>query len=260
MCLILFAWQAHPDYPLVLAGNRDEFYARPTAPAGFWDDYPRILAGRDLEQGGTWLGIHRSGRLAAVTNYRDGRTTRRGIHSRGGLVSGFLTSDLAPEEYLQEVRRERAAYDGFNLLVGTPDALFSYSNRSEQLTEVEAGVHGLSNHLLDSPWQKVERGKAAMGRLSDSDPEALVDHLFAVLADRVPSPDHTLPDTGIDLERERVLSSAFIATPNYGTRCSTILLIDTAGRVSFTERTHPTDHDTTQTRRYAFNTTIPITG
>jgi uncharacterized protein with NRDE domain len=176
------------------------------------------------------------------------------------LVSGFLTSDLAPEEYVREVHRERAAYDGFNLLVGTPDALFSYSNRSEQLTEVGAGVHGLSNRLLDSPWPKVERGKAAMGHLRDYDPEALVDHLFAVLADRAPAPDHTLPDTGIDLERERVLSSAFIATPNYGTRCSTILLIDTAGRVSFTERTHPTDHDTAQTRRYAFNTTIPITG
>jgi uncharacterized protein with NRDE domain len=260
MCLILFAWQAHPHYPLVLAGNRDEFYARPTAPADFWDDHPQILAGRDLEQGGTWLGIHRSGRLAAVTNYRDGRANRRGVRSRGGLVSGFLTSDLPPQEYLQGVHRERADYDGFNLLVGTPDALFSYSNRSEQLAEVEPGVHGLSNHLLDSPWPKVERGKAALGHLRDSDPEALVDHLFAVLADRAAAPDHVLPDTGIDLERERMLSSAFIATPNYGTRCSTILLIDTAGRVSFTERTHPTDHDTAQSRRYAFNTTIPITG
>ena len=260
MCLILFAWRAHADYPLILAGNRDEFYARPTAPAAFWDDRPQILAGRDLEQGGTWLGIHRSGRLAAVTNYRDGRAARRGTRSRGGLVSGFLTSDHSPEQYLQEVHRERAAYDGFNLLVGTPDALVSYSNRSERLAEVAPGIHGLSNHLLDSPWPKVELGKAALGQLRDSDPAVLADRLFAVLADRAPSPDHTLPDTGIDLERERVLSPAFIATPNYGTRCSTVLLIDAVGQVSFTERTHPTDRDTAQTRRYAFSTTIPDHG
>ena len=260
MCLILFAWQAHPDYPLILAGNRDEFYARPTAPAGFWDDHPQILAGRDLEQGGTSLGVHRSGRLAAVTNYRDGRAARRGTRSRGELVSGFLTSDLAPEEYLQQVHRQHIAYDGFNLLVGTPDGLFSYSNRSEQLAEVEAGVHGLSNHLLDSPWPKVERGKAALRQLRDSNPEALIERLLAVLADRAAAPDHTLPDTGIDLVRERVLSPAFIATPNYGTRCSTVLLFDAIGGVSFTERTHSTDHDAQQTRRYAFTTTLPITG
>jgi len=260
MCLILFAWHSHPDYPLILAGNRDEFYARPTAPAGFWDDHPQILAGRDLEQGGTWLGIHRSGRLAAVTNYRDGRAATRGTRSRGELVSGFLTSDLASEEYLQQVHRQRTAYDGFNLLIGTPDGLFSYSSRSEQLTEVEPGVHGLSNHLLDSPWPKVERGKAALRELRDSNPEALIERLLAVLADRAPAPDHALPDTGIDLVRERVLSPAFIATPNYGTRCSTILLLDTTGQVSFTERTHPTDHDAEQTRRYAFTTTLPIIG
>ena len=260
MCLILFAWHAHPDYPLILAGNRDEFYSRPTAPADFWDDHPQILAGRDLEQGGTWLGIHRSGRLAAVTNYRDGYAARRGTRSRGELVSGFLMSDLAPEEYLREVHGQRTAYDGFNLLVGTPDGLFSYSNRSERLAEVEPGVHGLSNHLLDSPWPKVERGMAALRQLRNSNPEVLIERLLAVLTDSAPAPDHTLPDTGIDLERERLLSPAFIATPNYGTRCSTILLFDTTGRVSFTERTHPTEHDTEQTRRYAFTTTVPITG
>jgi len=260
MCLILFAWQVHPDYPLILAGNRDEFYSRPTAPADFWDDHPQILAGRDLEHGGTWLGIHRSGRLAAVTNYRDGRAARRGTRSRGELVSGFLTSDLAPEEYLQEVHRQHTAYDGFNLLIGTPDRLFSYSNRSEQLAEVEPGVHGLSNHLLDSPWPKVEQGKAALRELRDSNPDALVERLLAVLANRAPAPDDTLPDTGIDFERERVLSPAFIATPNYGTRCSTVLLIDTAGRVTLTERTHATDQDIAQTRRYGFTTTLPITG
>jgi len=260
MCLILFAWQVHPVYPLILAGNRDEFYSRPTAPADFWDDHPQILAGRDLEHGGTWLGIHRSGRLAAVTNYRDGRAARRGTRSRGELVSGFLTSDLAPEEYLQEVHRQHTAYDGFNLLIGTPDRLFSYSNRSEQLAEVEPGVHGLSNHLLDSPWPKVERGKAALRELRDSDREALIERLLAVLADRVPAPDHTLPDSGIELERERLLSPAFIATPNYGTRCSSVLLVDTSGRVSFTERTHSTAYDAAETRRYTFTTTLPVTG
>jgi uncharacterized protein with NRDE domain len=260
MCLILFAWHSHPDYPLVLAGNRDEFYARPTAPAGFWEDQPQILGGRDLEQGGTWLGIRRSGRFAAVTNYRDGRAMRRGTRSRGGLVSGFLTSPLAPVEYLQQVHQQRAAYDGFNLLAGTLDGLFSYSNRSEQLTEVEPGVHGLSNHLLDSPWPKVERGKAALGQLQDRNREALIEHLLTVLVDRAPSPDHQLPDTGIDLERERMLSPAFIATPNYGTRCSSVLLIDTSGGVSFTERTHPTDHDNAETRRYGFTATLPVIG
>jgi len=261
MCLILLAWRTHPDYPLILAGNRDEFHARPTSPAGFWEHWPQILAGRDLEHGGTWLGIARSGRLAAVTNYRDGRVLRRGTRSRGELVSGYLTSDQAPERFLQEVHAQRSAYDGFNLLAGTLDGLFYYSNRGERPSALKPGIYGLSNHLLDSPWPKVERGKAELANLVGLSPEPLIDRLLAVLADRTIAPDHALPDTGVGLDRERILSTAFIDTPTYGTRSSTVLVVDAAGQVSFTERTHPTSHDLAHTRRYTFTLTTkrPLT-
>ena len=252
MCLILLAWQVSPGYPLILAANRDEVYARPTAPAHFWTDRPDVLAGRDLDKGGTWLGVTRGGRLAAVTNYRDGRGPRRGIRSRGELVSSFLASNQNTNDYLQQVRQRGADYDGFNLLAGTLDGLFYYSNRGEHPTELEPGVHGLSNHLLDSPWPKVERGKKALAGLGNADRHELIDGLLAVLADQTQPPDHALPDTGVGQDWERALATAFIRTPEYGTRSSTVLLVDVAGTVSFIERTHSTSGDPPVTQEYAF--------
>lgn len=236
LCLIVFAWQAHPDFPLVLGANRDEFLDRPTRPAAFWPEQPDLLAGRDLKGGGTWLGITRSGRIAAVTNYRQGTAPRTDLRSRGLLVTGFLAADRSPEAHLAMVASERDAYDGFNLLAGNGRELHYLSNRGGAPQPVAAGVHGLSNALLDTPWPKVERAKAALATLLDRDRDALVDAVLALLADRVRPADHELPSTGVSREWERCLSPVFITSPDYGTRCSTVLLVDRHGHVTFVER------------------------
>jgi uncharacterized protein with NRDE domain len=242
MCLIVAACGMRADAPLLLAANRDEFFARPTEPARFWPEAPSILAGRDLEQGGTWLGMTRTGRIAAVTNFRDGTHQRTSRHSRGWLVRDFLLSDLSAEAFLESVHAARSQYDGFNLIVGTGARLYYYSNRSAQLTALGAGVHGLSNHLLNTPWPKVERAKAQMAALTHVPPAGLNDGMFALLSDDAQAPDDALPATGISLEWERLLSSAFIRSPGYGTRCSTTLLINAAGEVRFEERTFSPEH------------------
>jgi uncharacterized protein with NRDE domain len=253
MCLILLAWRVREDYPLILAANRDEFYSRPSAPAQFWDDVPDILAGRDLEKGGTWLGITRTGRLAAVTNYRDGRARRAATRSRGALVSGFLASTQGAEDYLASMERTASGYDGFNLLVGSVrDGLHYYSNRAGPPHALAPGVHGLSNHRLNSPWPKVARGKSGLLGLLAAPRAELVPALFALLEDQTRPGDHELPDTGVGTEWERVLSTAFIRTADYGTRCTTVLLADAAGGVEFIEHTHAVPNIESQRREYAF--------
>jgi len=236
MCLILFAHKVHPGYPLVLAANRDEVYVRPTAPAAFWDDQPQIYGGRDLEQGGTWLGITRRGKIAAVTNFRDGYATRDSTRSRGELVSNFLRGNLAADEYVDRVSRDADAYNGFNLIAGDLDRLHYITNRGGYMSAIAPGIHGLSNHLLDTPWPKVERGRKILADLLQHEVQELIDGLFAVLADRAIAADDALPDTGVGLPRERVLSPAFIISPTYGTRSSTVLLVDNHGQVVFIER------------------------
>ena len=237
MCLLLLAHKVHPNYPLVLAANRDEKYRRPTAYAAFWQDYPHIYGGRDLEQGGTWLAITRSGRLAAVTNFRDGYAAKNGTRSRGELVRNFLRGSQQAPDYINRVSREAHAYNGFNLLAGDLDDLYYFSNRGNHVTAIPPGIHGLSNHLLNTPWPKVERGKKILAELLQQDTQELIEGLFAVLADRAVAHDDALPDTGVGLSRERVLSPAFISSPTYGTRSSTVVLADNQGRVVFVERT-----------------------
>ena len=236
MCLILFAHKVHPNYPLVLAANRDEAYARPTAPAAFWNDYPHVYGGRDLEQGGTWLGIARGGALAAVTNFRGGYAGGDAMRSRGELVANYLRGNQRPADYLARVNRDAAAYNGFNLILGDPDELRYLSNRGGKMTVIAPGVHGLSNHLLNSPWPKVERGRQIMADLLRSKTQVLIDGLFDLLAERTVAPDDVLPETGLGLPRERVLSPAFIISPGYGTRSSTVILVDNHGQVVFIER------------------------
>lgn len=236
MCLILFAYQTHPGYKLVLAANRDEFYVRPTAQAGFWDDAPNVLAGRDLKAGGTWLGVTKAGRFAAVTNYRERKTGNPVSTSRGKLVSGYLAGTLPPDAYLQEVAAEGHLYRGFNLIAGDPDALGYYSNREGRMRPLEPGIYGLSNHVLDTPWPKVRTGKDRLAEiLSTSD--FSIEALFGLLTDETRAGDDALPDTGVGLEIERMLSSRFIKSETYGTRSSTVLLIDYENRVRFIERT-----------------------
>ncbi len=235
MCLILIAHGAHSDFPLVIAANRDEYYKRPTAKAAFWQDQPHILAGRDLECMGTWLGVTRAGRFAALTNFREPRERKTEAPSRGRLVSDFLASEQNPREYLGDVAIEAPRYNGFNLLAGDIRGVFYFSSRTGSVQQVSPGIHGLSNHLLDTPWPKVERGKQRLQAALAGEPN--VEALLDLLGDREPAPASELPDSGIGAEMERVLSPALIVSPQYGTRASTAVLFGGDGSVSFTERT-----------------------
>ncbi len=237
MCVIYLAYQVYPDFPLVLLANRDEFYDRPTQAAQVWEDYPEIFAGRDLIGGGTWLGVSRAGKFAAVTNYRDPNAPQGGL-SRGDLTATFLKSGVSAENYLREIKESADEYSGFNLLLGEfndhKEELFYYSNRQGLIRKLESGIYGLSNHLLDTPWQKVEKGKRFLSENLNSD--WTKDDLFAVLADESLADDADLPDTGIGFEREKLLSAVFIKTPGYGTRCSTVLTVDNYFKFDFEER------------------------
>jgi len=214
MCLILFAWEHHPRYRLVVAANRDEFYARPTAPAGWWADAPRVLAGRDLREGGTWLGVTRDGRFAAVTNVREPQSYRVGAPSRGHLVGNFLAGRAPALAYLAGLMPMAPAFNGFNVLVCDGATLAWFSNRGSGARTLPPGVYGVSNALLDTPWPKVVLGKDDLRQALAGPDDALEARLFATLARRDPAPAAELPSTGVGDERERALSSAFIATPN----------------------------------------------
>jgi uncharacterized protein with NRDE domain len=236
MCLILLAWRAHPEYSLIFAGNRDEAYERPSAPADFWSDDPRIYGGRDLQKGGTWLGLTRSGRVAAVTNYRERPAIKNMPRSRGELASAYLRGSQDPRRYLQSVSRAGSEYGPYSLLVGDGERLYYHSNRGEGILELPPGVHGLSNHLLNTPWPKITNGKARVAKLLGAAPAELTAGLFEILLDRTPAPEAELPNTGVGLQRERELSASFIAGDHYGTRASTVLLIDRSNGVLFIER------------------------
>ena len=237
MYLIAFAWRSHPRYHLVVAANRDEYFGRPAAPAGFWDDHPNVLAGRDLEAGGTWLGITLDGRFAALTNYRNPADKKTGAPSRGALVADFLTGRTGSEEYVRLVEKRAADYNGFSLLVGDVGSMFFFSNRSDRATRVAPGVHGLSNHLLDTPWPKVEKAKTGFAALLDApfDSEAA----FGLLNDTERASGGELPSTGVSLELEERLSAIrILAVGRYGTRCSTALCFSQDGRIEFHERSY----------------------
>jgi uncharacterized protein with NRDE domain len=235
VCLILFASGAHERFPLIVAANRDEAYARPSAPAQFWSDTPFVYAGRDLEQGGTWLGVSRSGRFSAITNYRQAEPRSPGARSRGELTRDFLTGSEHPERYLERISKRADQYNGFSLIVGGPDGLYFYSNRGSEPARIAPGAHGLSNHLLDEPWPKVLRGVAALEAVLDAGEPDIVRALTGALADREPAPEDFLRTAGALSERDRLRSAAFIPDAEYGTRASTILLVSTEGRVRFQE-------------------------
>jgi uncharacterized protein with NRDE domain len=250
MCLIFISLNHHPHFKLIVAANRDEFYHRRTAPAGFWEDHPHILAGRDLEAGGTWLGITRQGKIAMVTNYRDLRNLKRNAPSRGMLTAEYLMNGERPQPYLRSIIGRAAEFNGFNLIVGNPDELWYYSNQKDHPEPLPAGIHGLSNHLLNTSWPKVEKGKKRFSEIIST--EFSADDLLDFLYDDEQAPDDQLPDTGVGLERERVLSSMFIKSPDYGTRCSTLLLIDRNNQVQFTERVYDCNTYTFQQKAFRF--------
>jgi uncharacterized protein with NRDE domain len=255
MCLLVFSYDDHPDYSLIFGGNRDEFYGRPTAPAGFWDDAPHVLAGRDLEAGGTWMGVTRRGHWGVVTNIRDRQPHRDDARSRGALVADYLRDEPSPRAYLDTIAAEADRYNGFNLLLGTPTSLYYLSNREGTVRTVKPGLHGLSNDHLDTPWPKVTRAKRGLRsqvEAGEVSPDALLD----LLDDRRPAPDDQLPDTGFGPERERMLSPIFIDGERYGTRASTVLLMGRDGTVTFVERT--IDRGVPgAVRRYSFEVAAP---
>jgi len=219
----------------VVAANRDEFYSRPTSPADFWQDNPEILAGRDLREGGTWMGITTNGRFAALTNYRDPSRNKKTAPSRGHLVQRFLDSTMTPSAYIDQIPDAGKEYNGFNLLIGEHDSLYYYSNREQILRPVSPGIHGLSNALLNDPWPKVIKGKQALEMALHHD-EVKPEQLFAILVDQEPVEDQELPDTGVGLEMERGLAPAFVTMSGYGTKTSTVILIDHSDQVRFWER------------------------
>jgi len=233
MCLILIAYQTHPAFRLVVGANRDEFFGRPTAPADFWQDAPDVLAGRDLQAQGTWLGITRDLRFAALTNFRDMRATQTSARSRGELTSEFLRGDKPAEEYLEGVGRRASEYNGFNLFVADTTGLFYFSNRDGKARKLGPGTYGLSNHLLDTPWPKVTELKPRLDAAirEPLDPESIRN----ILADRGVAPDEFLPDTGVGVERERMLSAAFVISDTYGTRSTTALSVSADRQVRFNE-------------------------
>ena len=234
MCLILLAWHARADYPLVLAANRDEVHTRPAASAAWWSR-PRILGGRDLSAGGAWLAVTPDGRFAALTNYRDPTRQRPNAPSRGELVPMILDQRRSVTEQLQELHRIAPAYNDFNVLFSDDEQVAVYESAIDRGRVLEPGVYGLSNHLLDTPWPKVVSAKAALAAALTRLPDE--DALLELLRDDRPADDHELPRTGLSLEWERLLSSAFIRSDEYGTRCSTIVLIDRVGEAQFTEWT-----------------------
>jgi uncharacterized protein with NRDE domain len=237
MCLITFAYQSHPKYDLILAGNRDEFYGRPTRKAQFWDKegQPNILAGKDLEGGGTWLGLHENGQWGALTNYRDPAIKKEDPPTRGELVLDYLKKGKTAMNYLAEVSKKAKKYNGFNLLLWDQHGFYHYSNQNKKVSRIKPGIHGVSNALLDTSWPKLDSAKSQMEDIIHAK-KFDKEQLFELLLDETKAADDELPLTGIPKDLEKAVSSIFIKTEQYGSRCSTVLLIDKEGNIDFTER------------------------
>lgn len=237
MCLISIAIDVHPVYPLIIAANRDEFYTRPTGPLDFWDQNPEILAGKDLQSGGTWLGVTRKGKIAAVTNFRDPGSMTPWGQSRGHLVKDYLEGNTQPDKYLAHIEKNKNSYSGFNLVLGDTGQLWWYSNKNGGIIKLTAGIHAVSNHLLNTPWPKVKAIKRKMQKLISNSRVIGPYEVLEMLFDRTPAPDDQLPDTGVNLQWERMLSPVFVESPDYGTRSSSVILVDKSGKLLFCERT-----------------------
>lgn len=255
MCLLVAAYDLHPVYRLILAGHRDEFHARPAAALDWWDEPSGILAGRDLEAGGTWLGVSRDGRLGVVTNFRGEGSTRPGAPSRGLLIPEFLRGIEQADTFGEHLATRAGNYSGFNMLAFDGSALVYVASQPQPVSrQLAPGLYGLSNHLLDTPWPKVVRTRERIRTMLD-DGRISPASLFAALKDRQPAADADLPSTGLDRALERLVSAPFIVSGDYGTRCTTVVLIDRKGVIRVEERTYSRDGETTGRTAMAFHTT-----
>lgn len=248
MCLIVFAWQQHKDYDLIVGANRDEFHLRPTQKAGWWPDYPELLAGRDLQAGGTWLGVTRSGRFATITNYREQSFTRGSYRSRGALVSDFLLGVQSPDQFSTEVDGD--GYAGFNLLTADVQSMSYVSNRGDAMADMPPGIYGLSNASLDTAWSKVNRSKAQLRGLIDSD-NVNETTLLRILADRQTATEDVNSEH-LSFDQAKAITAPFIVTSNYGTRCSTLILRRRDGKTDFIEQRFDATGAITGTSRFSF--------
>ncbi len=236
MCLISIAYQCHPKYKLILLANRDEFYQRPTKEAHWWEEDNSVFGGKDLQAGGSWLSVSKKGKIGAITNYRMPSRVIKNKTSRGQILGDYMLSDHEEKNYIDKISSSAENYEGYNLLFGSQDKLYHYSNINQKLTTINPGIHALSNHLLNTPWPKVEKAKKVMDELIESGNVFDVDTAFTLFSDKQIAPDDQLPYTGIGLNYERYLSSIFIDIPQYGTRATTLLLIDNKNQVFFEER------------------------
>lgn len=244
MCLIALAWNHHANYELVVAANRDEFHKRQTAAADFWPDSPNVLAGRDLEQGGSWLGLSTTGRFAGITNARGTIVPNPDAPSRGWLIRDFLQGEQSARDFAEGLLDEIDRYAGFNLFLADREHLIYLSNVTEPaVRELQPGRYVLSNGHLDSDWPKMQRAGAALDDAMGS-PDVSVDDLLSLLTDSTPAMDAELPDTGVGTDMERLLSPIFITSPVYGTRCSTAITVR-QGNVNFHERRFDPDGNNT---------------
>ncbi|TPV59841.1 NRDE family protein [Aestuariibacter sp. GS-14] len=252
MCIIFAAVQQHPEYPLIIAANRDEFYARPTAPSAFWTEPPGLLAGKDLMAGGTWMGITRNGHIAALTNIRNPATQSDDKLSRGHLVVKYLASPPLSAMYLRTLEATANQYNGFNMLFGHYRNLLAFNSESSAHEWLSPGVHSLSNASLNTPWPKVRNGTQALQEYISSADSLNIDHLFALLRNNQQAPMDELPSTGVSPEWEMALSPIFIHTPKYGTRSSTILLVNQHQQACWYECTYTSDGTVGQMQHFSW--------
>jgi len=250
MCLLTFSWKKHADYRLILLANRDEFYERKTQKADFWEENPAILAGKDLEAGGTWLGIHQNGNFTALTNYRNLKNLKTNAPSRGKLPLDWLESTDTAPHYLEKIQATASTYNGFNLLIGNLENLYYFSNYQNQIRPLEAGIYGLSNHLLDTDWFKVQKLKQNFSESIDKGVD--IDVFFSLLKDTQFPPDQQVQQTGLSFEMEKMLSPIFLKNPKYGTCCSTVLTIDYNNEVNFVERNYNAENEDFIEKKFNF--------
>jgi len=256
MCLVLLAYKIHRDYPLIIASNRDEYYERRSIPAEFWHEYPDLLAGRDIRGEGTWLGLTKNGKIGLLTNYRDPKIYKDFAPSRGKIILSYLTGNNDLKSFLDVLDQSRSVYNPFNLIAGRFDSLYYYSNVNGIIEELKPGVHGLCNHFLNTPWPKVIKTKQGLKRIIEGNEVIKVDNLLELMEDTAQANVDNLPDTGIGMHFEKILSSIFIKTDVYGTKSTTVIFIHQNKEINFYEKSFIDRHDPGTISNFKFKLNI----